>query len=199
MKKLKTLSKNKKPVVVFIYGPIAVGKLTVAKILSKRLKFKLTHNHSLNDFVDDIFVRGAFARDNMIEKFRFGLLENAVKEKISFITTHCYAHDYVSMTGLSDPKYVEGLENKLTKLGAKFCGVHLKASNKELIKRVGMNSRKEFRKLKDRKIMREISILRDWENSAKLKNQIVIDNTNLPPKKVVDIIIKEFKLNDTKS
>ena len=199
MKKLKKLSKNKKPIVIFIYGPIAVGKLTVAKILSKRLKLKLTHNHSLNDFVDDIFTRGTFARDNMIEKLRFSLLENAIKEKISFITTYCYAHDYISTTGFSDPKYVENIEKKLIKLGAVFYAVHLKANNKELIKRVGMNSRKEFRKLKDRKIMRKISILRDWESSAKLKNQIVIDNTNLSPKKVADIIIKEFILNGNKN
>lgn len=194
MQKLKKLSKNKKPTVVFIYGPIAVGKLTVAKILSKKLGFRLTHNHSLNDFVDELFSRHTLARDSTLEKFRSYFLEDAVKAKINFVTTHCYAHDFVSLTGLSDPKYVETLEKRLIRLGAKFCAVHLKASNKELLRRVDMNSRKEFGKLKDKKIMRELASNRDWQTSPKLKNNLIINNTDLSPQKVSDLIIKYFKL-----
>lgn len=37
MKKLEKSSKSKNSVVIFIYGPIAVGKLTVANVLSKSL------------------------------------------------------------------------------------------------------------------------------------------------------------------
>lgn len=194
MKKLKRLLKNKKPTVIFIYGPIAVGKLTVAKILSKKLGYKLAHNHMLNDLAYGLFDRQTFARDNLLEKFRFHLLENAVKEKVSFITTHCYTHDFVSKTGLSDPKYVQALEKKLTKLGAKFYPIHLKASSGELLRRVEMSSRKKFRKLKDKKIMREYLSTFDWQTSPKLKNNLVIDNTNLSPSKVAGIIIKHFKL-----
>lgn len=194
MRKLKRLSKNKKPVVIFIYGPIAVGKLTVAKILSKKIGYKLTHNHTLNDFIDGVFDRGTLARDTMIEKFRYDLLENAVKSKISFVTTHCYSHDFVSRTGLSDPKYVQILEKKLIKLGAIFYPIHLKAEGKELLNRVNMNSRKIFKKLTDKKVMREHILNRDWESSPRLKNNLVIDNTHFSPQKVANIIIKHFKL-----
>jgi shikimate kinase len=194
MKKLKKSSKNKKSVVVFIYGPIAVGKLTVANILSKKLGWTLSHNHLLNDLAYGLFKRQTFARDNLIEKFRYYLLENAVKEKVSFITTHCYAHNYISKTGLSDPKYVETLERKLTKLGAKFYAVHLKASDKELLRRVNMDSRKKFRKLTNKKEMQEVLLDRDFQTSPRLKNNLVIDNTKIPPNKVSDMIIKYFKL-----
>lgn len=194
MKKLKKSLKNKKPVVIFIYGPIAVGKLTVAKILSKKLRYKLAHNHHINDFVAELFDFSPHASHPMKEQLRYLVMENLVKEKINFIATHCYSHDFVSLTGLSDPKYVHILEKKLTKLGAKFYAVHLKASNEELLRRVSMNSRKEFRKLVDRKIMKELVLQKDWQSSPKLKNNLVIDNTNLSPKKVSDIIIKHFKL-----
>jgi|GEM_PF-3574071 len=40
----------KKPIVIVLYGPMAVGKLTVAQKLSKKLKMKLSHNHLLNNF-----------------------------------------------------------------------------------------------------------------------------------------------------
>ena len=195
MKKLKKSSKNKKPVVIFIYGQIAVGKLTVAKILSKKLGYKLTHNHSLNDFVDEVFTRGMNAHNSIIEKIRYDLLENAVKAKINFVTTHCYAHNFVSTTGLSDSKYVETLEKKLTKLGAGFYPIQLKATDEELLRRVNADSRKAFKKLKDKKIMRELTLQHDWQTSPKLKNNLIIDNTNLSPKKVAQMIIKHFKLN----
>ena len=194
MKKLKRLSKNRKSVVVFIYGPIAVGKFTVANILSKKLGYKLAHNHTLNDFVDNIFTRTTYARNIMVERLRYDLLKNAVKAKINLITTHCYSHNFISTTGLSDPKYVETLEKQLTKLGAKFFGVHLKAEGKELLYRVSMNSRRKFRKLRDRQAMCACLFTNDWQTSPKLKNNLIINNTHLSPQKVSDMIIKHFKI-----
>ena len=193
MKKLKK-SSNKKPIVVFVYGPIAVGKLTVAKILSKKLGYRLEHNHNINDFVTGIFERDSLASHAMKDQLRYVVLENIVKAGMNFVTTHCYAHNFVSKAGLSDPKYVQSLEKKLTKLGAKFYAVHLKADNEELLRRVNQNSRKEFRKLRDKKIMKDQIIKNDWQTSPKLKNQLVIDNTNLSPEKVSDMIIKYFNL-----
>jgi deoxyadenosine/deoxycytidine kinase len=194
MKRLKRLSKSKKPTVVFIYGPIAVGKLTVAKILSKKLGYKLTHNHALNNMVDELFTRGTHENGVIKDRLRYDLIESAVKAKINFVTTHCYAQNYVSTAGLTDPKYVETLAKNVAKLGANFYPVHLKANDKELLRRVSMNSRKEFRKLTDKKIMRKIIHTHDWQTSPSLKNNLVIDNTNLSPKKVSDMTIKHFKL-----
>jgi len=196
MKKLKKSSKNKKPIIIFIYGPVAVGKLTVAEVLSKKLGYKLAHNHALNDFVQEVFDRHSYASDYMKDNLRPYLLEHAVKFKINLVTTHCYSHNFISKTGLSDPKYVETLEKKLTKFGAKFYPVHLRADEKELLRRVGMSSRKRFKKLVSKKIMKELLTknYKDYKTSPRLKNNFIIDNTNLSPKKVADIIIRHFKL-----
>src|SRR3989344_3205760 len=152
MKKLKESSKNKKPVVIFLYGPVAVGKLTVAKILSKKLGYKLAHNHHINDFVEEVFERHSYDAHAMKEFLRYTLLEKMVKAKIDFIVTHCYRHNFISKTGLTDPKYVKTLEKKLTRLGARFYPVHLNASSKELLRRVSGNSRRKFNKLTNKKI-----------------------------------------------
>lgn len=194
MKKLKKSSKNKKPVVIFIYGAVAVGKFTVAKTLSKKLGYKLAHNHHVNDFVDEVFTPHTFYAHYMREFLRYSVLENLVKAKINFVTTHCYWHNFVSRTGLSDSQYVKRIEKKLTKLGAKFYPIHLKANEKELLRRVSMRSRRAFRKLHDKKTMREYLSRLDLQTSPKLKNNFVIDNTKLSPQKVSDMIIKHFKL-----
>ena len=179
---------------IFIYGPIAVGKFTVANVLSKKLGYKFTHNHALNDLVDTVFPHKTPQYNAMVEHLRYYLLESAVKAKVNFVTTHCYAHNFISTTGLSDPKYVETLEKRLTKLGAEFYPVHLKANAKELLRRLSGESRKTFKKLLDKKIMSKQIEVRDWQTSPKLENNLIIDNTNLSPQKVADKIIKHFKL-----
>ena len=194
MKKLKKSSK--KPTVIFIYGPIAVGKLTVAEVLSKKLGYKLAHNHHINDFVREIFDRGSHASHIMKEELRYYVLETIVRAKVDVIATHCYSDNFVSSTGLSDLKYVKTLEKKLTKLGAKFCPVHLMASNTELFKRVGLNSRKRFHKLVSKKIMKTYLTRagNDHQASPRLQNNFVIDNTNISAKKAASMVIKHFKL-----
>jgi len=194
MKKSKKSLKNKNPTATFIYGSIAVGKLTIAKILAKKLGYKLIHNHALNDLIDEIFDYGTDASSIMKENLRPQLLEGAVKANINFITTQTYSHNYISPTGITDPKYVQALEKKLTKLDVIFYPVHLKADKKELLRRVNMSSRKAFKKLVSKKIMRRHLINKDWKNSPRLKNNLIIDNTKLSPKKVSDMIIKHFKL-----
>lgn len=39
---------------IYIYGPPASGKLTVAKELEKLTKYKLFHNHLINDVISEI-------------------------------------------------------------------------------------------------------------------------------------------------
>ncbi len=196
MKRLRKLSKNKKPTIIFIYGPIAVGKLTVAEILSKKLGYKLAHNHHVNDFVNEVFDRGSHISHVMKEDLRYYLLENVAKDGINIVATHCYSDNFVSTTGLSDPKYIEILEKKIIKLGGKFYPIHLRASNKELYHRVSMSSRKKFRKLVSVKIMKKYLTRSgdDHQTSPKLKNNFIIDNTNILPQKVANMIIKHFKI-----
>jgi len=192
-------TKNKKPVVIFIYGPVAAGKLTIARILSKKLGYKLTHNHLINDFVEEVFPRGTYTNHYMKDFLRYFLFENMVKANMNFIMTHAYGHNFVSDTGLSDPKYVQTLERKLTNLGAKFYPIHLQANEAELMKRVSSPSRKTFKKLRNKKIMRKLLTDYDHQTSPKLKQNLVIDNTNIPPAKVSAIIIRHFKLHAIKS
>lgn len=40
---------------VFLYGPPAVGKLTVAQALAQKTSFKVLHNHLVNDLAEVVF------------------------------------------------------------------------------------------------------------------------------------------------
>ncbi len=56
---------------VFIYGPPAVGKLTVATELVKLTGFKLFDNHVSIDFVKSVFEFGTRRYWKLIEKYLF--------------------------------------------------------------------------------------------------------------------------------
>jgi shikimate kinase len=191
---MKTENKQK-PVAVVIYGMIAVGKLTVAKVLQKELGYKLTHNHLINDLVGSIFERGTVERNRLTEKLRFELYEEAIKHGMSIIITHCYSHDFVSPTGLSDPAYMKALEEKLEAAGATTFFVHLQADKQVLLERVQGESRREYRKLTDVSEMREQLDVKglDINTSAPVKNNIVVDTTNLSAEETARIIVQKLK------
>lgn len=180
---------------IFIYGPIAVGKLTVAELLAKELGYTLTHNHVVNDLVTDIFDHKSPQYDRVVEKMRFVFLEEVAKAGADVITTHCYAHNFVNKTtGLSDPDYVVEIVGRMRNVGAKVSVIHLKADTNILISRVSGESRKRFRKLTDPDEMKRMSITKDWQTSAPIEDQLVIDTTNMTSVEVAQMIKKHFKL-----
>ncbi len=184
---------KKKPIAIIIYGTVAVGKLTVAKALEKELGYKLTHNHLVSDLVWSIFDRGTYEANSLTERLRFELYEEAIRKGVDIIVTHAYSDTFVSATGLSDPEYVKTLEEKIEQAGGTAVFVHLQASSEALLERVQGESRKAFRKLTDASVLKE-----GLENnslnvtiSGPVKNNLVIDNTDLSPESVVEII-KEY-------
>ncbi len=193
MKKLKK-SLNKKPVFVFIYGPIAVGKFTIAKELAKKTGFKNFHNHLIIDLCLGLFGKDDERRSIFRENIYFKMIETLIKLKVSVVITHAFASNFTFNTGMTDPEYVKKTQDIVIKNGGIFYGVQLVCDDKELLRRVKNESRKEFSKLKNVKIAKDLLDKYDHITPAPIKNNLVINNTNLTPKKVADIIIKNCNL-----
>ena len=71
---------------VFIYGPPASGKLTVAAELAELTGFKLFHNHVSIQFVQSIFEFGTKTFWRLIGKYRLEMIEQAAKDGIDTIS-----------------------------------------------------------------------------------------------------------------
>ncbi len=196
MKKSEKSQNNKKFIVVVFYGIFAVGKYTVANEFHKKTGFKFFHNHHVFDISNSLFERGTINLGRLYEDLYFTILREIADAKLSTVMTHAYSAKYVSKTGLSDPNYMRKIESIVAKAGGDAYFVHLKASEEVLLKRVLGASRKKFAKLKDPKILKEVlnSAEKDWQTSAPVKNNLVIDNTKVSPSKVVDLVIEHFKL-----
>src|SRR5690349_15125109 len=72
---------------IFLYGPPAVGKLTVGKELAKRLDLPLVDNHSIVNPIARVFGWGHPEQKRLADAFRLELFRSAAREGKSLITT----------------------------------------------------------------------------------------------------------------
>ena len=172
---------------IFIYGPPATGKLTVAKELSKLTEYKVFHNHLTVDLVTSILDFGSKDFFKASGKLRLQMFELAAKNNINLIFTFCYAHP-------TDKAFIKKIINIIKKHKGKVKFVQLYCDKKELYKRVKDTSRKNFEKLKTIKGLK--GTLKEWDLFTKIPfvKNLVIDNTNIKPKKAALMIKKHYKL-----
>jgi tRNA uridine 5-carbamoylmethylation protein Kti12 len=76
---------------IFIYGPPASGKLTVARELAKLTGLRLFHNHVSIEFVQSLFEFGSGPFWRLTEKYRTEMIDEAAREETSTIFTFVYS------------------------------------------------------------------------------------------------------------
>lgn len=171
---------------IIIYGPPAAGKLTVAKELAKLIKFKIFHNHAINDVVNDMID---------FEHPRFWKISDQLKVHAVDLAAK-YTDENLIYTGVygGKSKIFERLKHAFEKHGGKVYFVRLEPERKVLIKRVKAASRKKYRKLKSKTKL--LGSINKYNAYSKLpyRNQIAIDNTKISAKEVAKIIVERFKL-----
>ncbi len=78
---------------IIISGPIAVGKMTVAKELRKILVYNLMINHDSIEASDKIFGFGTASQEEFNEAFRKAAFTTTIKYDESMIFTIAYNFD----------------------------------------------------------------------------------------------------------
>ena len=122
---------------IYIYGPPASGKLTVAKELEKLTKYKLFHNHLINDVISEImdFEHPKFWKfTDRLKLEVFGLASRFNVGGMIFTQTY---------VGGSFPKKAKKI---IEKYDGRVYFVKLEPSKEELMKRVCYVFRKKYQK-----------------------------------------------------
>ena len=173
---------------VFIYGPPAVGKLTVATQLSRITGFRLHHNHLSVDFVKSIFEFGTPTFRKLVDKYRRDLIKEAVSADIDTIFTYVYEKG-------KDDDFVVDLRRKVLSQASTFCPVRLHCSCKVLRMRVANRSRRRMGKLTSS------SELNVWFRKYRLdfaipgSESLSLDTGKLTPKAAAEEIVRHFSLD----
>ena len=181
---------------VILFGPPAVGKMTVGYELAKRTGLKLFHNHMTIDPLLNIFEWGQPAFHRLVGEFRRRIFEEvAVSELPGLIFTYVWA-----MNHESDKEDIEGICKIFREQGADVYFVELEA---ELDARLARNET-EFRlsqKPSKRNIERSRNNILGWEGKYKMnlngdfffkENYLKLNNTHLSAEAAAERIITAF-------
>lgn len=182
---------------IIIFGPQAVGKMTVGHELEKITDLKLFHNHMTIELVSPFFSYGSTAGKRLVNLFRKEIFEEVAKSDLDgLIFTYVWAFDQQS-----DCDYINNLCNIFESKGATVYFMELEANVNERIERNKSPHRLSHKPTK-RNINKSEKDLRDSMNKFRLnskngeimrENYIRIDNTNLSPSDVASMIKEKFQ------
>jgi broad-specificity NMP kinase len=172
---------------IFIYGPPAVGKYTIARELSKMTGYKLFHNHATVDMVMTIFEIGSKSFRELVDQFRLEMLSRAAKEEVNVILTLVYG-------GAKDDDWIRRVVAAVRRYKGQVLFVRLFSKKNELYKRVENVSRRKFKKIRDRKTFDGVLAQYDVFAEIPFVKSLNIDNSRLSPKTVARQIASYYDL-----
>ena len=185
------------PNLIVVSGPQAVGKMTVAESLRDKLKYNLMINHDSIEISDRIFGSGTTAQKEFNAVFREQAFAIAVKNNVDLIFTFVCAYDYQS-----DIDYLMWLKNMFESNGGNFYFIELSTDLNTRLERNATPHRMEMKFSKRDVARSEEDLLRTVkkhrlnsnEDETLCENHFKIDNTNLSPDEVADMVVKRFGL-----
>ena len=183
---------------IVIIGPQAVGKMTIGEKLKEKIGYTLMTNHDSIEIAIKIFSSNKDAKLKLKSKIREDVFNICLENNISIIFTFV-----VDFNTNEDILYLNELKNKFEKTGGHFYLIELEADLQTRLERNKTPHRLECKPSKkniewsDKELIDSMNIYRmnSIKDEIKFENYIKINNTNLSPNAVCDIIINKFNFN----
>lgn len=183
---------------IVVSGPQAVGKMTVAEKLKEKIGYSLMVNHDSIEVSIKIFESKSPAQKELNKLIRENVFNLAVKHNVNMIFTFVTAYNMQE-----DIDYLNNLKNLFESSGGKFYFVELYADVKTRLER-NVTPHRLASKLSKQNV--------EWSNNELVKSMekyrlssneeeyifdthYKINNTNLSPEEVADMIIKKFEID----
>lgn len=172
---------------IILYGPPAVGKLTVAKELASLTGYKLFHNHLSVDLVASVFDFGVGSFWPLVRRIRTMMLKQATVENKNLIFTFVYAHK-------RDDKIINHYMKAVESNGGEVCLVLLTADKNEILARVADDSRKKYLKVSETETLKKLFSEYEMFTPITGRTSLTIDNTKVSPAEVAKQIVEHYQL-----
>ncbi|EJQ51440.1 Uncharacterized protein BWINRASL_02672 [Bacillus mycoides] len=183
---------------ILIFGPQAVGKMTVGQELAKLTNLKLFHNHMTIDLVSEFFDYSTKEAKRLVSLFRNEIFEEVSKSNLyGMIFTYVWAFDLQS-----DWEYINHIVSIFESKGGTVYFVELEADLDERLERNKSSHRLEHKPKKrdiewsekNLKETMEKHRLNSLNGEIKSEEYIKIDNTYLSAKEVAVMLKEKFRL-----
>lgn len=173
---------------IFIYGPPASGKLTVAEEIAKLSGYKLFHNHLTQDLVRELYPEFNELRFKLVDKIRLDIFEYTAENDTNLIFTYVYSGDE------EDDAFITETVKVVHRAGGNVLFIELTAPNATLLERVANESRQRFHKLKDSKILQKQLEADQYNKSILYSGILKIDTSLSAPIDTARSIMRHYQL-----
>jgi hypothetical protein len=183
---------------ILLFGPQAVGKMTVGHELEEITDLKLFHNHMTIELVNHFFDYGTESGKRLVSLFRQEIFEEVSKSDLyGMIFTYVWAFDQKA-----DWDYVDKVCHIFESKGADVYFVELEAEIGERLERNKTPHRLEYKPTKRNIKWSEDNLLKtmdkyrlnSFDSEITREKYIKINNTNLSAEEVAHIIKEKFEL-----
>jgi hypothetical protein len=165
---------------VFLHGPPAVGKLTVARELAALTGIRLFHNHLTVDLVSSLFPFGSEPFIQLREQIWLAAFGEAARSNVSLIFTF-------NPERTVRESFIQETIDLVESAGGQLVFVELTCTEEELERRMEAASRKEFGKLASVKQYRSLRDAGAFQ-FPKLPRGLILDVTTLQPAESAQLI-----------
>lgn len=143
---------------IYLHGPPAAGKYTIAKTLEAKIGARVFHNHLTIDVAKAIFDFGTPAFWELVYSLRLQCITTAAQQTEGLVTyTSCYSHPH-------NLPFFEKIEDAVLSAGSELLPVYLQCDVTELEKRVSNDSRLQMGKIQSAEGLYQA--LNQWNNVA---------------------------------
>jgi predicted kinase len=173
---------------LFLYGPPATGKLTVAQELSRLTGYPVFHNHLTRDLVQSIYPEDVMSHYDLVDTLREDVIRYCASHDTDLIFTYVY-------DGPDDDGVVAQRVKTVTENGGHVLFVELTAPREVLLERVANESRKVHKKLVDADLLASLLDTKAFP-SVPYEDILKIDTSVMGPLQAARTIADHYKLGN---
>lgn len=183
---------------IILFGPLAVGKMTVGQELESITGLKLFHNHMTIELVLPFFDMGSQSFKKLVDSFRMQMFEEVARSDLEgLIFTYVWELDQKK-----DCDFVDRTVQIFEREGASVYYVELEADVEERLKRNRSPNRLKHKpskinfKASEEELMETDRkyVLNSKDNKFRRKNYLKINNTKLDAIDTARMIKESFSL-----
>jgi hypothetical protein len=171
---------------VFIHGPAAAGKLTIARLVAARTGFALFHNHLVVDAVGAVFPFGSPEFRRLRERFWLETFEAAAVAGRSLVFTF-------NPEASVSPSFPQDTVAAVEPQGGRVRFVALTCPPEELARRVDAPDRAAFGKLRDPALFRRLSAEGAFDYPP-IGSELAVDTAANSPEAAAERIAEALQL-----
>ena len=176
---------------VYLYGPPASGKLTIARRLAEQSGYRLFHNHLTVNAVRPVLDFGTEPFREVLHRLRLDVFGTAARAGIDVIFTNNSA--WAGPDGRAQfAAFADAAKRVTEEGGGKACFVRITAPLAVLTERVAAESRRTHGKLLDPARLREMVACLD--ETSLYPDDLVIDTSAVSPDEAAQVIVQALGL-----